>query len=589
MTITFALEHQIISRTDTNILAAGSRNYVTAKFDLLTEDWTAPITVIFGDYSVMLDKENQCLVPWEVLENPGRFSVSAFCSDLHTTTSIPVYVHPTGYKEGQTPQAPTPSVYLQLTSLAQTAVDTADDAHQNARNALALSQQLTQAAEAGAFDGAPGPAGEVGPQGPAGEVGPQGPAGMDAPQIDDTQASPDHPWSGKKSNDEIGKLQTKIDTILGNNPPKTFSELRFAVEQGRAGQYFSVGDQVKTTWADETASYENLFDIVQLEGNPELEIGEVVHGMVLQQHFANVKNCPFDAQEALFDAEEELPAGTYYFTVAGDTWLPSENGKSMQFTLAQPVPAGGQIVYANSNGYNQPLSGQSVKTFSSPTSFDALETATLSEGSSGTFLGSTDGQGELNHHQRAFRGCNRWKTSMLRQYLNSDKPAGQWWSKQAKWDRASVFHTSCPGYLAGFDPEFLAIIKPVKVQTSTDTIASDGKTDITYDRFFPISLEQLNVAPETPGVEGNALDYWRAMAEADATGTLSPEGKYQRYKTYSDLITYGLDAKTTARTCWIRSAVRSYSSHCWYLYRDGTISSNEVLYTNYCAPVCVIC
>ena len=53
MTITFALSNQIISRTDSMILASGSKNYVTAQFDLLTEDWTAPITAIFNEYTVV--------------------------------------------------------------------------------------------------------------------------------------------------------------------------------------------------------------------------------------------------------------------------------------------------------------------------------------------------------------------------------------------------------------------------------------------------------------------------------------------------------------------------------------------------------
>lgn len=154
MTITFELSHQLIHRTDQNCLASGSRNYVYAKFDLLTNDWAAPITAVFGNYSVILDSENQCLVPWEVLASPGTFSVSAFCADLHTATCTPVTVHPSGYIEGQTPQPPTPSVYAELTDMVQQAVDTANS--------------VKQQADAGEFDGAQG---EPGPQGPKGQDG----------------------------------------------------------------------------------------------------------------------------------------------------------------------------------------------------------------------------------------------------------------------------------------------------------------------------------------------------------------------------------------------------------------------------------
>lgn len=148
MTITFELSNQIIRRTDCNVLASGSQNYVTAKFDILTEDWTAPITAIFDDYTVVLDEDNQCLVPWEVLANSGKVTVSAFCGNLHTAIAETFQVYPSGYTEGQTPENPTPSVYVQLTQLVREAVDAADS--------------VRQQADAGAFDGKDG---DPGPQG----------------------------------------------------------------------------------------------------------------------------------------------------------------------------------------------------------------------------------------------------------------------------------------------------------------------------------------------------------------------------------------------------------------------------------------
>lgn len=211
MTITFALSHQIISRTDSMILASGSKNYVTAKFELLTEDWTAPITAIFSEYTVVLDGDNQCMVPWEVLVNPGKVAVSAFCGDLHTATSVLVPVHPSGYIEGQTPQPPTPSVYEELTELAREAVETANE--------------VQRRADAGEFDGKPGPMGPegpkgqdgtvsfdeltdeqreslVGPQGPEGKQGEQGPAGQNGK---DGAPGPEGPQGPAGQNGADGK------------------------------------------------------------------------------------------------------------------------------------------------------------------------------------------------------------------------------------------------------------------------------------------------------------------------------------------------------------------------------------------------
>lgn len=67
-------------------------------------------------------------------------------------------------------------------------------------------------------DGAAGPQGETGPQGPQGVQGPPGPQGapgQDAPRVDDTQASPDHPWSGAKVQAELTQAgQDNLERII---------------------------------------------------------------------------------------------------------------------------------------------------------------------------------------------------------------------------------------------------------------------------------------------------------------------------------------------------------------------------------------
>lgn len=368
---------------------------------------------------------------------------------------------------------------------------------------------------------------------------------------------------------------------------ETMADVARVVQEGKQGYAFTQGDQLTTTWQEPGGTaYEDPFDVVQVECAPELKNGQAVHGMMLQQHYANVRGCPFDPQEALYDAGAELPAGTYHFTVAGDTWLTSENNKKIQFTLTKPIPAGGQLVYADTEGFNKALAGQKINTYSGPTSFSAIESVVLSEGEEGTDLGATDGKGQLNHHQRAFRGCGRWKTSMLRQYLNSDKAAGSWWTKQDKWDRASSFINSCPGYLAGFPADFLAVLRPVKVCTARDTVALDGGTDVTYDIFFPISLQQLYAVPQIDGVEGEALAYWKDVA-AGCTG-LDTSGRFKQYGTYPDLRVYGLNAKSTARHCWLRSAYRGAACSAWLVNASGTVTASYALYGGYCAPACVI-
>lgn len=368
---------------------------------------------------------------------------------------------------------------------------------------------------------------------------------------------------------------------------KKFEDVARVVAGGKQATVFDTGDQLTTTWTDSNGTkYSNPFDIVEVECTPELKNGQVVHGMMLNQHYANIHGCPFDAQEALYDADEELPAGTYHFTIAGDTWTTSENGKVVQFTLTKPIPAGGQLVYADAEGFNKAIAGQKIATYAGPAVFTAIETVSLSEGSEGTDLGSTDGKEKLNHHQRAFRGCGRWMTSMLRQYLNSDKPAGEWWSKQDKWDRASTFVNSCPGYMSGFSADFLSVLRKVKVCTARDTVVNDGGTDVTYDYFFPVSLEQFNAVPQVFDIEGKACHYWKELASG--TSKLDTSGKFKQNETYPILRVYALNAKNSPRICWLRSTYRGSANYAWSVYSDGNVCNSSALLGYSCAPACVI-
>lgn len=60
-----------------------------------------------------------------------------------------------------------------------------------------LDEYLRKAADSGAFDGAPGPQGEPGPQGPQGEAGLQGPQGEAGPQGPQGEAGPQGPKGEK--------------------------------------------------------------------------------------------------------------------------------------------------------------------------------------------------------------------------------------------------------------------------------------------------------------------------------------------------------------------------------------------------------
>ena len=120
ITIDFALSHSFIRIVKRTLVTSQSQNYVQARFDLRSDDWTAPITAIFkadndnNAYSMLIDKNNTCIIPWEVLKNAGTVNVSAFCGDRHTSNIAQFTVVQSGYTEGEMPSEPTPTVYEQI-------------------------------------------------------------------------------------------------------------------------------------------------------------------------------------------------------------------------------------------------------------------------------------------------------------------------------------------------------------------------------------------------------------------------------------------------------------------------------------------
>lgn len=119
ITIDFALSHSSIRIVSRKLVTSNSKNYVKAHFDLRTDDWTAPITAIFrasnnNAYSVLLDDDNTCIIPWEVLTTAGTVNVSAFCGNRHTANIAQFDVVQSGYTDGETPSDPTPTVYEQI-------------------------------------------------------------------------------------------------------------------------------------------------------------------------------------------------------------------------------------------------------------------------------------------------------------------------------------------------------------------------------------------------------------------------------------------------------------------------------------------
>ena len=196
--ITFNVYKQKIKRTDTQQIVSDSRNYLKASFSFSDDDWTGIKTAIFKNGDVVrhaiLDDNNECLVPWEVIKL-GILHVSVFCGDLITADTATVYINESGYEDGGAPEDPSPTVYEQIIAMLNEIetggipddkIAAAVQAYLEAHPVESLTEQDVQrivseyvAAHKEELKGDKGDKGEQGPVGPA---GPQGETGLTGPQ-----------------------------------------------------------------------------------------------------------------------------------------------------------------------------------------------------------------------------------------------------------------------------------------------------------------------------------------------------------------------------------------------------------------------
>lgn len=116
MLLSFNVQKQIITRTDSESVVCNSMNFLYAQFTF-SEEWTGTKTAVFKGkektYNALLDENDTCLVPWEVLTE-SWFYVSVFCGDLVTANKVTIYTIPSGYEIGDESRVPTPEIYIQV-------------------------------------------------------------------------------------------------------------------------------------------------------------------------------------------------------------------------------------------------------------------------------------------------------------------------------------------------------------------------------------------------------------------------------------------------------------------------------------------
>lgn len=399
-----------------------------------------------------------------------------------------------------------------------------------------------------------------------------------------------YPFNEVQGEDLVGLIGrqniilSEIADNIGAATPATLREIHSIVQSGRAPKVFNIGDQLLLNYNDGSRDYILPFDVVHF-GNVTLKSGNVVPGMFIQSHYA-MQACQFDNYEAFYVAPEGgLEVGTYHFTT-GNSWSKIPADTSYQFTLESIAPAGSLLCIEGGWPDKEPNTWK-VTVYVDGKTFTAAQTLNITEGSEGTDLGTISssikyGITGLNNMQRVGYGYNRWGQSGIRQWLNSSAAANAWWTSQNPYDRAPTQLANMRGFMAGFDEEFLNIIKPIKVTTALNTVSDSeiGTLEDTFDTFFPAALEQEYVAPQLAG-EGDYWEYWKQRL-----GINTPAAQYS---TMPEHIRYAYDNQSSAQLCRLRSASRGSAYHAWYVGASGLVGGIGAGSAYRCAPACVIC
>lgn len=260
---------------------------------------------------------------------------------------------------------------------------------------------------------------------------------------------------------EIAKALSVIAQTNIAHSNMDWSSVQAIVADGAGEKAFAIGTQLIEKWTDtaDSKEYDMPWQVNHFE-DVTLEDGEVVPGMWLQTHYTLPFDIQFSHQRAFLACPDGLSAGTYNFDFANAWGNNVKPGINYQFTLTNPVERGGRLAGC----YGAPdQAPSSWKVYSYGKDGITLnETVNVTVGSGGTNLGTIQHDsrsGNLNSVQEMAYGWNRWKTSALRQYLNSSKPKGQWWTPQDQWDICPDQLASKDGFLCGMPDEMLNCLK----------------------------------------------------------------------------------------------------------------------------------
>lgn len=355
-------------------------------------------------------------------------------------------------------------------------------------------------------------------------------------------------------------------SVTGQTPEvSTWASVQRIVRSGFGQKAFPVGSQLRVN--HETYG-EIIWDVVAHDYDKDPQ-NRFEHSMTLLSHDYAIDSIQFDNTEAIYKAEAALAAGTYHFTLLSGYDTNYGGGKTLQFTLTKPVPAGGVIMFPW--GHKTQSTATKISTYETQASTTVLESVAIAEGTGGTDLGVADGKGKLNHSHRIRFGSNNWNESALRQMLNSDKAKGTFWTPQTKYDRPPLWNATVDGFMAGLPADFLEVVGICSHVTKSNGIHEDvdelNSSYETQDRFWLSSYSEVFGGMENNVADGAQYPYYSGGLAADRI-------KYNN--------------SGAARYWWLRSPYPLYAITVRLVDPDGSLSNSVASDSHGAAVACAI-
>lgn len=172
-------------------------------------------------------------------------------------------------------------------------------------------------------------------------------------------------------------------------------------------------------------------------------------------------------------------------------------------------------------------------------------------------------------------GNNRYLYSNLRQWLNSDKAAGAWYSEQHSADasptNANVWsnyneYDQEKGFLANFSTQLKEQLLTVTKRTAKNTVTDGGSYEDVSQKIFLLSNTEVGLANENNIVEGSIYDYFKTASNRIAYPTAEAVSK-------SEYTNTSLSA-SQPWWWWLRTPCASLSYGARRVNTDGSLDGN---------------